>query len=113
MYLLASSAVIACAILRIAISDSDIETVGDVVAAGVDLNPDVIPHRLNNGFHRLATTSLDSVQLVLLDEWLERTSAGDHLSDTGQLTRHVVFGAVGNDRGRKIGRSDNDERLDS
>ena len=68
--------------LRIAIAEADVETVGDVVATGVDLDLDVLAHHVDDAFHRLAAQSFGLVELVLLDQRLERTAAGDDLRDT-------------------------------
>ena len=79
----------------IAISEADVEAVGDVVAARVDLDVDVSAHHVDDAFHRLATQSLNFVQVVLSHQRLELTAARHHLRNTRQLARQVVFGNSG------------------
>ena len=79
--------------LGVAVSVADVETVGDVVASGVYLDVDVHAHHVDDAFDRLAAESLGFIEIVLLDQRLERAAAAYDLLDAGQLSRQVVFGS--------------------
>src|SRR6185436_17260615 len=94
----------------IAITEADVEAVSDVVAARVDFHLDVVAHRADNGFHRLATPSLRTVQVVLVHQRFERTSTRDHLRDAGELSRQTFLAHRWDDAHGQGGRPDDDER---
>src|SRR5204862_2683705 len=70
---------------------SNVKAVGDVVAAGVYLDLDAGAHVLNQRFHRLAALSFRLVKIIFLDQWFERTTAGNDLRDAVYLTRKAIF----------------------
>jgi hypothetical protein len=60
---------------------SNVEAIRNIVAAGVYLDLNAIAHHVDDALNGLASHSLRSVEVVLLDERFERAATGEHLCD--------------------------------
>ena len=78
--------------LGIAAAIGDVECVCDVVAAGIDLDLNLLAYLINDQFHWFAAPALFLVEIVFLHQWLQRAPTGDYLRDTGELAGQGFFG---------------------
>ena len=94
---------------RIAAAISDVESVGDVIAAGVDFDLDLLAHLIDEQFRRLAAQALFFEEVVLFHQWLQRAAAGDDLRYARQLAGERLFGDRRHHRIRQRRRLNDDQ----